>query len=485
MAFGTIESLFLLGTALIFFVLIGIRQNALTSSDDDFWFAQRAVTSKSISSTWSASSLSLGLTILYYMAMTSIFGWTIFIISIFTYMLGQIVFLILALKWKRNNPEEIGTISSILSKSTSPDLLIVLAQISGLFGLMAMLYAEIYFGSLIVQSLVGKDLGPVYSTALFIASLTVVAAYVTFGGMRAIVASDRWQMYLVYIAISVLVFLAVLTYMSDHKIDFHNTLPWFDPDIKKVDTASYILFGISANILPLLCQNSLWQMSSSATESDLKRGATGGIIRTFVVFTIVIFVAFVLNGASSGEGGVSADTIINLARAQGPFGEQFLLPLLFVGLIAAMISTADNLLMGSALTVRELLKPMNLLLSEPKLRFVIIFGIALLQIAAYSFFTLLLNKDFQSYFINMVFFLFSQSAPFGVVMLLALVSPRRLRSAPWLVTGVALGWCLDFSAFVYAVSAGIPKVQFFATPLAVLATFLLAFKVKTNDISDV
>ncbi|MCZ8195700.1 MAG: hypothetical protein O9253_01385, partial [Aquidulcibacter sp.] len=227
----------------------------------------------------------------------------------------------------------------------------------------------------------------------------------------------------------------------------------------------------------LLGKSALAHLSSSRSRT---LQSYGRILRGWV-----IFVAFVLNGASSGEGGVSADTIINLARAQGPFGEQFLLPLLFVGLIAAMISTADNLLMGSALTVRELLKPMNLLLSEPKLRFVIIFGIALLQIAAYSFFTLLLNKDFQSYFINMVFFLFSQSAPFGVVMLLALVSPRRLRSAPWLVTGVALGWCLDFSAFVYAVSAGIPKVQFFATPLAVLATFLLAFKVKTNDISDV
>jgi len=477
MVAGGIESLGLFVVSLLFFVALGIRQNALVATDDHFWLAGKDLTANELSATWSAGSLSLGLTILYYMAMTAVFGWKIFLISIFTYLLGQLVFSYVASQWRLKYPEMTATVEEVVSAGTNKLALIRLAQYSGLFSLMAMLYAELFFSSQIINSILGSSSPSWAPTLLFITSLLIVTLYVLFGGMRAIVESDRWQLYLLYGAVATLLILAMILMASGVKPKFESSLPWLEFNLSKVDTISYFIFGLAANILPLLCQNSLWQMASSTEPGSILSGARRGILRAFITFTIVIFIAFVINGR--GEP-VSTNLLVNSMISLGDFGSHFLLPIMFVGFLAAMLSTADNLLLGSALTIKHLLGGSRLnplkSLSVVKERLLLVSSVAVIEVIAFVTVTHILEKTFASYFLSLVFFLFSQAAPFGLIILLAALYPNRLRQSGIMVLGVAIAWLLDFSAFVYASSSGLQKVQFVATPLAILITFLFAFR---------
>jgi Na+/proline symporter len=476
---GGIESLALLAVSLFFFVAIGIRQSSLTTPDSEFWFAGSAFTERQLAATWSAGTLSLGLTILYYMAMTSVFGWKIFLISILTYFIGQMLFRDVATKWRRSRPADEVTVDTLVSAGTERLIIIRLAQYSGLFSLMAMLYAELHFSSLLINSLLANS-GRAAPTMLFVLSVIVVALYVLFGGMRATVESDRWQLLLLYGAIMTLVVLAGVLLATGTTPRFSSPLPWFSTSITQVDTLSYFGFGLAANILPLLCQNSLWQMASSTKADNVASGSILGIQRTFVIFVIVILVAFVINGKGQP---VSPDVLVQSMIALGQFGSHLLLPLMFVGLLAAMLSTADNLLLSSALTVRNLLNGSSLgvwhKLQPIRQRILLIGGLGALQVVAYVLVTHVLRQEFSNYFLSLVFFLFSQAAPFGVIVLLSVLAPHRLRRSWVLPAGVILGWLLDFSAFVVATGTGLQKLQFFATPVAILITFLMSWRWRT------
>lgn len=480
MVTGGMESLALFALSLLFFILIGIRRSTLKASAAQFWHAGRNISAEQLSATWSAGSLSLGLVILYYMTMTSVFGWKIFIISILTYMIGQFVFRHVAVKWRLNNPDTEVSVEELVTSGTGQKVLITFAQLSGLFSLMAMLYAELFFSSLFINSLLGSS-SSWASTCLFLVSIIIVSLYVLFGGMLALIEADKWLLYLIYGAVSTLVLLAIILLANGTPVKYESTLPWFVGSLETPDTLSYFLFGLAANILPLLCQNSLWQMASSTKTDDVSTGTLWGIMKTFFVITIIIFVAFVINGDGKR---VTTDILVQSMTALGNFGSYFLLPIMFVGLMAAMLSTADNLLLSSALSIKHLTYNYKILnlnrFGEVKERIILVVGVSLLQISVYIFVTHIMRREFFDYFINLVFYLFSQAAPFGVVVFLSALYPYKIRRSGLLVFGILLAWLIDFAAFIYTVSTGVMKLQFFATPIAIIVAFIFAIDFKSN-----
>ena len=473
MVVGAVESISLLIVSMLFFVIIGLRTNAIRAPNEEYWQANSEISAEDTSKTWSAGSISLSLTILYYMSATTIFGWKILIISILTYLIGQFVFVRAALRWRQNNSFLVASVGLILQRAGIGRSLTVLAQISGLFSLFAMLYIELVFSVEIISIIVGgvRSNGTVF--LLFIASTFVVSAYILAGGMRAVVMSDLWQLMLVYIAVAILSLLGILLLVRGAAIDYSSPLPWYSSNFRETDSVSLIAFGLAANILPLLCQNQLWQVVSvSRTRGkELWRALRFGIVRAFIIFCLVIFVAFIIRGDGRPA---NFDTLAFYLRELGEVGALFLLPMLFVGLLAAMFSTADGLMLGISYTAKNLLDQSAWRwwseLPMVRSRILLIIGFSAAQIFLYATVTFVFQISFDRYFLALIFFLFSQGAPFGVVVAMAIFFPNYLCRTGRLTVIVALVWLADFAAFLASIILEIQKIQLLATPLLILVT---------------
>ena len=86
----------------------------------------------------------------------------------------------------------------------------------------------------------------------------------------------------------------------------------------------------------------------------------------------------------------------------------------------------------------------------------------------------------MSYFLSLVFYLFSQAAPLGLVVLIAVAAPEHLRKGTMTSIGVSIAWLIDFAAFTYAVSHSAPKVQLMATPVAIVFTLACIYTRKLS-----
>jgi len=301
---------------------------------------------------------------------------------------------------------------------------------------------ELVIGSGILASMVPNL--PYSQLVLFIFLSVVVTSYVVIGGVRAVIETDVYQFWLAVVAALALLIYAFISVNPDPG----TTRFLYAPRVTLPGFIAFILSVLTVQFLGPLCKLHIWhRLATSRNSEDAIRGHHRGAILGAILWVLMIFAALALNARTAEP--VTFVGIFGDMKAQGGLSAHLFYPVVFVGLIAAMVSTADSAMAALFVFFYESIRRARPDV-EPTLRHNVGLGFCL-------FLVLLIvygvnQTDLQGFAITVIYFLFNQLLVAFPALLLLVVERKRLRGSEppaesrgqsmhgTLACGVALGW---------------------------------------------
>ena len=222
----------------------------------------------------------------------------------------------------------------IRSKSSYKPLHYVSDWIIAVF-LFSTVLVEIVIGSGILASMMPDAPG---GQLFFIILLSVlVLAYVIVGGFRAVILSDAVQLYLTIFAVIALLIFSVYYLLKPQGAGTY----LYTPAVNVYSFLAFIISVIVVQIFGPLCQLQNWQRITGSPDQEMAlRGHRQGAMLGASLWALMIICALIL--FVKLEGTVSFAAIFSKMKTGDIFSAYALYPLLFVGFVATMISTADS-----------------------------------------------------------------------------------------------------------------------------------------------
>lgn len=336
-----------LGTALTLglFALIGY----LYGDRAHIFFANRSLKSPQIRANAAATGTSLAGVLLFFFTTTPAFGWIILLVPIFS-ALGIFLFIELAKPFKPS-PAETGSILRLLHWHTASPYISRAANFVVLVNLAFIFVIEVVIGAQIFDYFAPQY--PFFKIVAILVMCSVMIFYVLIGGFAAVSHSDLWQLGLVMIAL----FLTTLT-LGILFVDSNHTAAEFlsvfkNPKFPVEFQVSFLVNMVFVNIALPITQVSTWQRYSSAvSQQEAFQGLKTAIIWRMlpIWFGAITCSAFyyVIKGDAP-----TFPLLFDMLRTSGAWGALIVFPVLFVGLVAALISTADSLMIAVMLAVDD------------------------------------------------------------------------------------------------------------------------------------
>jgi len=385
---------------------------------EDYLFASRELGIRDIRESTAATYCAFATVFFWFIALGNTYSWLLFLIPLFLY-LGNDLFVRIVQKSgiKLGQYSTIG--AYVRSKTNYKPLHYVSDWIIVVF-LFSTILVEIVIGSGILASMMPDAPG---GQLFFIILLSVlVIAYVVVGGFRAVILSDSVQLYFTIAAVIALLIFSVYYLPKPQGAGTYVYTP-------TVNVFSFLAFAISVivvQILGPLCQLQNWQRITSSPDQEMAlRGHRQGAILGASLWALMIISALILYVKL--EGAVSFDAIFSKMKTSGIFSAYALYPLLFIGFVATMISTADSAMAALYLFLYDGLRRKKLSRGEefaPTTKHHISSGVFLFAIILIVY--LITQTKIQSFTISVIYFLFNQLLVIFPV-LLFLVVEEKLR----------------------------------------------------------
>lgn len=332
------------------YVIAGIRLFASSHTYEQFFLADRSLTTENVRNTFTGAAISISTVLSFFLTLGVFFGYQIFW-SPATLALGVLFFAhVIYPRLRRVD----GLWSALVGEGdrkidSLPDLVafiyggravtVIVAVLSGL-GVLAVLVAEMMVGVSIYDR---YFISPEYVVFIIAATLFL---YAGFGGMAAVVETDRWQVRL--IVISLLVVVGTL-FLQERWLPDPQPSPGFH-DLLGRDTwepAFQMPLALYANILIVnLCflPSSLrvWQVVVASTKrARFQRGLWEATALIVVVSLASLVISRVISGRLDGE--ITLPVIFAfLADSPDAFSAYVVYPLFIVAMLSALVSTADS-----------------------------------------------------------------------------------------------------------------------------------------------
>jgi len=352
-----------LGTALTLglFALIGY----LYGDRAHIFFANRSLKSPQIRANAAATSTSLAGALLFFFTTTPAFGWIILLVPIFS-ALGIYLFIELAKPFEPS-PTETGSILRLLHWHTdSPYIsraanLVVLVNIAFIFVIEVVIGAQIF-----------DYFAPQYPFSKIVAILlmcSVITFYVIIGGFAAVSHSDLWQLGLVMIALF-LTFLTLGILFVDSNHTAGELLSVFEnPKFPVEFQVSFLVNLVFVNVALPITQVSTWQRYSSAvSQQEAFQGLKTAIKWRMLPIWFGAITCSALYYVIKGDA-PTFPLLFDMLRTSGAWGALIVFPVLFVGLVAALISTADSLMIAVMLAADDARRKLTDRQEQPEQKF--------------------------------------------------------------------------------------------------------------------
>ena len=329
-----------LGT-LFWFLILAKRRSDEIEDLDDYLFYGRTLEAKGYTRTFVATGISLATVLTFFLDFGGQFGFAL-LISPLAYLFG--VWLILrALPAMRSSGyiAQGTTLHSFLGRTFQSDSLRIVATAVSLLGYMGILIIELHVGVKIF-SVIYASTSALFATVTLLA--VVIWIYTWLGGFKAVVDTDKAQLALIFLAtIAGLVYLSYAVFSSptiwrEFPVELLNPNPLNLP-------LSLLVVMIVGNIPLQIARMSNWQrIAAVGDEMKVRRGLTAAIWMTFLFWFLfnsmgVLFETLI---AGSDPTGMRTVALLDLMAAHGGAVATLLYPIFFVGLVAALISTADS-----------------------------------------------------------------------------------------------------------------------------------------------
>ena len=336
---------------LIIFAAVAFFNARILKNKDDFLFAEN-ISSDNIAVNISATFSSLAGPFFFFMLQAPNFGYMLIVLLVLQW-LGHKYFLKLV-EGLSIDSEHTGSIYRLIRHLSGSQKIADAANVIVAINTFFLLSIELILGSAVFAYFAVNI--PDASFIGFIALAVITIFYIISGGFRLVFLTDKWQFTLV--AGGIFLALVSVFYSLSNKIGISGSLNAIvdllqNPLLPGMLLFSFFLNSLATTFTQACVQVSSWQRIASADSyPDIKKGVEKAINRQFL---LVWFAAIVIGAISLklGDSINSVGDIANLIKGTGLIGEFVVFPLLFIGLVAALMSTADSHLISLMLSLDD------------------------------------------------------------------------------------------------------------------------------------
>ncbi len=333
----------------LWFLYIGIKNKSRKESAADFFIFGHSLKRSGFFRSYAAASTSLGTVIFFFVILG--FNHGVYILfSPITLLIGVFLFNKLFLPkvpeyfFDKNHPHFMGTLGEFIKERYKSRIVSLMVMAISLCGLLAILIIELFVGVSIFSIF---DMEPLDSIALVLIAF-VVWIYTSLGGMRSVVITDRIQLWVLILPVTILFLFLVFELGGYRAFSMENLFP-NDP----IFEGGFLLpWPMLANILVvnvLLTPSLLrtWQMTAStSSRSDVSGGMMRGAVLTVCLTALFVGLGLTFfKGVFVGTEPSLHNLLETLLTAPSPFLSMVLLPCFFVSCLAAIFSTVDSALL--------------------------------------------------------------------------------------------------------------------------------------------
>lgn len=333
---------------LAFYAANGLRHFDRAQSFIGFFLSDRNLTHENVRNTFAGAAISISTVLSFFLTLGVLFGWQIFWSPI-TLVIGVIAFahaiyprllantqLHDALRGDGGRQiESLGELIHFLYGSQT--LARLVAGISGI-GILAILVAEMMVGVTIYKE---YFLRPEYIVFIIAATLFV---YAGLGGMRSVVETDRWQVWLISLS---LITILILLWAQEERLDspptpgFHDffKISTWSPELKM--PLALIANMAIVNLCFLPSSLRVWQVVIGSTKSSKFRlGLWQATALIAMISVASVVISRVMHGRIEHRPEL-AEILGFLANSDG-WAAYVIYPFFIIALLSALVSTADS-----------------------------------------------------------------------------------------------------------------------------------------------
>ena len=333
---------------LAFYAMNGLRNFDNSQSFQRFFLNDRALTKANVRNTFTGAAISISTVLSFFLTLGVLFGWQIFW-SPLTLVLGVVAFahfvyprlvvnshLYKALRGEGEfRIDSLGDFVHFVYGSRLLSRLITF--ISGV-GIISVLVAEMMVGVAIYKQ---YFLRPEYVIFIIAATLFI---YTGLGGMRSVVETDRWQVWLISLSLSVTL---VLLWVQESGLNplptpgFHDLLnvSTWSPKFTMPSALYFNMLVVNLCFLPSSLR--VWQVVVGSARSS---GFQAGLWQSTILIALVSVAGVLISRIMLGRLGHPpqlAEILGFLATSKG-WAAYVVYPFFIIALLSALVSTADS-----------------------------------------------------------------------------------------------------------------------------------------------
>ena len=325
--------------AVAYFFKISLSNSENKHSYNSYFLAQQKVTSADNRESYVARFTSLATVLSFFLIYAQSDGLALLFAPL-TVLFGVLLFLKF---YNKSDLPEFHSLDSFLSSVYNSRVLGIITMIISAFSLIVILLIEIYVGVGIFDLFVSNT-NPYFPITVFFVS-GIVFIYVAIGGFGAVIKTDRIQSAMIY---SGILFLLLVLFTTSHYKEinifprplFMNTNNFFTSIIILPVPLFFNVLIVNLFLLPSLL--STWQIAAASENvKSFSKGIKQGGFSVFILWSIFILCGILLANPNSNYKNIS-EIFIFLRDSRNVWISFIAFPVLFIGAIAALLSTADS-----------------------------------------------------------------------------------------------------------------------------------------------
>lgn len=466
-------ALALLLLVVIFFILHAYRARGKELTVESHMLAGRTTNKKMFGASFVVTSTSLATVLMFFLLQSELYG-LILLFAGLTFLLGQWFFLSRINLSKVETKDMTSNADFWLNFSKGKKSAVAISLIS-FVSFLIIFFVELYIGSVILGNYFGfLGQSGAFLAFMFLGLLTII--YVQMGGFKAIIKTDFYQATLVFLAVlGILIFSILLPSQSGG--NYINDLFNFTASSSEVITLLIVLFFLNFTIP--FSQVTFWQrIASSPSKKEAFKGFKK-YIPLFLFIWLVPVISFKLLNAK-GFAFDSIGSFFTLIQSTGGLSEFILFPIIFVGLAAALFSTADSALIAIqfSLVDNTMFKSRFDNLSRKSSRNVLV-GASLIIVILLSLIYYLAESQLASWFVPLIFAIFGVLVVVSPLIIFGLIKSQKnedirlTRTSDSLIaTGLYIGSISVLATTFIAVQLGSATLSQLATLVGIVISLL-------------
>ena len=332
-----------------FYGLYGLLSFKRTSSFDEFFLNNRKLTKSNVRNTFTGASISIATVLIFFLTIGIAFGGWIFW-SPLTLAIGILAFNYIVYPKITSNKKVISALrgeAAVPIRSLS-DFLRYMYDSSFVASMTTFVSACGILSILVAEMMVGVEIYKEYflqpEWIVLMLGITLFL-YAGFGGMKSVVETDRWQVYLICISIFLIVVyisqrIFVLPEETETSITLNDLFLDWTPQAKMPASLWANMLVVNLCLLPSSLR--VWQvLAASSKQGKFQRGLfeSALIIVAIVVGTLVISKGII---GLTGQPNQSISSIFLFLTDSGGWAAFIIYPIFVAAMLSALVSTADS-----------------------------------------------------------------------------------------------------------------------------------------------